>query len=111
MKQEQGSVPFLVCFPWKTLMTFPIAVQAANGHFTATVLGSPNLRAEGESRAQALERLKAVLVERVQHGELSALSIDEPSGILSLAGKYANDPTLRDICEEAYRARDAELTE
>jgi hypothetical protein len=91
-------------------MTFPIAIESGNGHFTAVVLGSPDLRAEGPTRDQAVERLKVVLTERVRHGELSVLAVEEP-GILSLAGKYAGDPTLREICAEAYRARDAEPTE
>jgi hypothetical protein len=91
-------------------MTFPIAIETKNGHFTATVLGSPELRADGSTRAQALERLKAVLAQRVQQGELSVLAVEEP-GILALAGKYAADPTLREICEEAYQIRDAVLIE
>ncbi len=91
-------------------MTFPVTIETRNGHFTATVLGSPDLSADGATRDQALARLQAVLVERVRRGELGVLNVEAP-GILALTGKYAADPTLRDICEEAYRARDAELAE
>jgi hypothetical protein len=31
-----------------------------------------------------------------------------PTGVSGLAGKYRTDPTLREICTEAYRMRDAE---
>jgi hypothetical protein len=41
------------------------------------------------------------------HGELAFLDIPFP-GIIGLAGKYADDPSLAEICEEAYKARDAE---
>jgi len=40
-------------------------------------------------------------------GELLSLDV-EPIGVSSLAGKYGTDPTLRAICEDAYRRRDAE---
>lgn len=33
----------------------------------------------------------------------------EPPGLEALFGKYAADPTLTEICEKAYRQRDAEL--
>ena len=32
-------------------------------------------------------------------------------GASELAGKYANDETLPEICAEAYRQRDAEIPE
>jgi hypothetical protein len=91
-------------------MTFPVCIEAHNGNFTATLLGSPNLRAEGATRDQALERIKGIIAERMRHGELVFVEVSSP-GLLGLAGKYADDPTLSDICEEAYRARDAELAE
>jgi hypothetical protein len=91
-------------------MTFPIAIASSNGHFTATVLGSPHLRAHGATRDQALEHLKSLLAEQVRSGELTILEVEAP-GILAVAGKYADDPTLREICEEAYRSRDAERPE
>ena len=40
-------------------------------------------------------------------GELFSLGV-EPIGVSSFAGKYGTDPTLRAICEDAYRKRDAE---
>ncbi len=91
-------------------MTFPIAIESHNGTFTASLLGSTSLRAEGATRDQALERLRAFILQRVQRGELVLLDINLP-GVSGTAGLFADDPTLRDICEEIYRARDAEVAE
>jgi hypothetical protein len=35
-------------------------------------------------------------------------SDNAPGGISALAGMFADDPTLREICEEIYRERDAD---
>jgi hypothetical protein len=53
--------------------------------------------------------LRAAIQERVRARELTSVEI-EPFGISDLAGTYRDDPTLRDICEEAYRLRDVERT-
>jgi hypothetical protein len=38
--------------------------------------------------------------------------VDVPSRAVSdIAGVFADDPSLREICQEAYRMRDAELNE
>ena len=34
--------------------------------------------------------------------------VNTSMGVTDLAGTYNTDPTLRDICAEAYRSRDAE---
>ena len=47
---------------------------------------------------------------RVQQGELVALEIGR-KGLAGLFGKYRDDPTLQDICDEAYRERDADVRE
>jgi len=41
----------------------------------------------------------------VQHGELSVLAVEEP-GILSLAGKYADDPTYLEAARLGREWRD-----
>ncbi len=43
----------------------------------------------------------------IEAGELLSLEIDT-LGISNLAGKYSTDPMLREICENAYKIRDAE---
>lgn len=90
-------------------MSFPIFVEAINGQFAASLIGAPNVRVVKPNRAQAIAGLKAEIEQRVALGELLSLEIDAVS-VSSLAGKYGSDPTLRDICDEAYQLRDAECT-
>jgi hypothetical protein len=87
-------------------MTFPVLVQQTNGQFAAVLVGAPEVRVTASTRAEALTALEAELEQRVAQGELVALEIG-PRGVSGLAGKYRDDPTLREICEEAYRQRDA----
>lgn len=89
-------------------MTFPVMIEASDERFTASVLGAPTVRAEAPTRDQAIALVKKALTKRVRQGELIFLDI-EVDGVSSLAGRFASDPTLREICEEAYRLRDAEL--
>ena len=88
-------------------MTFPIVVEAYDGQFAASLVGVPNARVVSPTRSQAIDALKAVIAQRIATGELLSLEI-ETTGISSLAGKYEADLTLRAICNEAYRLRDAE---
>jgi hypothetical protein len=88
-------------------MNFPVVVEALNGNFIASLPGVPELSVEEPTRAQAIESLRAEIRQRVEQGELLLLEVD-PIGVSSLAGKYSNDPTLREICEQAYQMRDAE---
>ena len=89
-------------------MTFPVMIEANDDRFTATILGAPAIRAEAPTRDQAIALIKKTLSERVRQGELIFLDIDA-GGLSGLAGRFASDPTLREICEEAYRLRDADI--
>jgi hypothetical protein len=89
-------------------MTVPVLVTPSNGQFVAVVVGTPEIRGAGPSRAEAIAALRKDLVQRTQQGELTWIDI-EPSGVSGLAGSFADDPTLREICAEIYRERDAEL--
>ncbi|MBW3600895.1 MAG: hypothetical protein KY475_26965 [Planctomycetes bacterium] len=44
----------------------------------------------------------------MQSGEMVSLDV-RSRGVAAVAGAGRDDPTLRDICDDAYRARDAEL--
>jgi hypothetical protein len=87
-------------------MTFPIIVEACDGQVAASLVGAPDVRAVEPTRDQAIAALKAELQRRVERGELLSLDIDVVD-ISSLAGKYSADPTLRDICDQAYQRRSA----
>ncbi len=87
-------------------MTFPVLAQPTNGQFAAALVGVPEVRATASTRAEALSALEADLERRVAQGELLALEV-RARGVSRLAGKYRDAPSLREICEEAYRQRDA----
>jgi hypothetical protein len=86
-------------------MTFPVLMEARKGHFAAALVGAPTIRAVGPTRAEALAALQTALAQRLVRGECVSLKL-APLGVSGLAGIYATDPTLRDICLEAYRTRD-----
>ena len=88
-------------------MTFPVFVEASQGQFTAQLVGAPFVQVVGTTRDQALAALRAAIQERVRTGELTFVEI-EPLAVSDLAGTYRDAPTLREICDEAYRLRDSE---
>ena len=88
-------------------MTFPVLVESCEGQFTAHLVGAPAVQVVGPTRDEALAGLRTAIQERVRTGELTSLEI-EPFGISDLARTCRDDPTLREICDEAYRLRDAE---
>ena len=89
-------------------MSFPVFVEANNGHFTASLIGVPQLSVVGMTRDQAIATLKQEIQHRIEDGQLLSLDV-APIGVSDLAGKYADDPTLREICEQAYQLRDDEV--
>lgn len=88
-------------------MTVPVLVECCDGQFAASLVGQPNVRVVRPTREEALAALAAELQNRVGRGELVMLEVPS-EGLLGLAGKYADDPTLGDICTEAYAQRDQE---
>ena len=67
----------------------------------------PEVRSVAPSRDEAIAALKSQIAGRIAQGELFSVEI-EAGGVSRLAGKYADDPTLREICSEVYEQRDAE---
>lgn len=91
-------------------MSFTITVEPENDEFRAQLLGAPDICATAKTRQQAIDTLAAQIEQRIADGQLA--TVDVPRiGVSELAGKYADDPTLREICEEAYRLRDSEKME
>ena len=63
-------------------------------------------RLKRSGAAKSAASLKTKIRQSLESGELCLLEL-EPAGLAGLAGKYESDPTLADICEEAYLARKA----
>ena len=91
-------------------MSFPIFIHQDNGHFVATLLGAPEVQVTAPTRESALAQMQSVLDQRFSVGELVFLEVPR-KGIMAIAGKYRDDPTLKDIRDEIYRERDAEPKE
>jgi hypothetical protein len=88
-------------------MTFPVVVRPSNGQFEAPLVGAPNVSAMAATREEALAKLESAISKRLEQGELVMLEVRR-RGLAGLFGKYGNDPTLREICQEAYSQRDAD---
>lgn len=91
-------------------MTFSVIVHPTAVQFEATLVGAPDVRATAATRTLALAALETLIEKRVQQGELVTLEIGR-KGLAGLFGKYRDDPTLQDICDEAYKQRDADVRE
>jgi hypothetical protein len=62
------------------------------------------------TREDALAAQESVIAKRLDQGELVALEVRR-RGLTGLLGRYRDDPTLREICEEAYQDRDGGVAE
>ena len=90
-------------------MTFSVAVHPNQGQFEATLIGAPDVCETAATREEALAKLKSTISNRIDQGELVSLEVRR--GLSGIFGKFRDDPTLREICEEAYRNRDADVRE
>ena len=86
-------------------MTVPVWVEQLNGTFTASVPGVPRVHSENASREKAIDGVRQQLRTGLASGHLVMVDVDFV-GVSGLAGTYADDPTLQEICAEAYRLRD-----
>ena len=87
-------------------MTFPILVSQSNGTFTASVLGAPQVSANGTTKEQAVSAITAVLRNRMTAGEVVLVNIPEPFPFREVSPEDA--AAWRELCEEIYRERDAQ---
>ena len=93
------------------MTNFAILIETDKKQFKASLAGALQVRVIRPSRDQAIDALKTEIEQRIALDELLTLDIDSDSAsITHLAGKYSDDPTLNDICNDAYQARDAEKT-
>jgi predicted RNase H-like HicB family nuclease len=91
-------------------MTFPVIIHSTAGQFEASLVGAPDVNARAPTREEALAKLESAISKRLDDGELVALDVRR-KGLAGLFGKFRDDPTLREICDEAYQERDADVRE
>src|SRR5262249_5255887 len=94
----------------RTAVTFPVVVHSTHGQFEASLVGEPELRATAPTRSDTLANLEAAISKRLDQCELVMLEVRR-RGLAGLFGKFRDDPTLREICEDAYKERDADMQE
>jgi hypothetical protein len=86
-------------------MTVPILVEQTDGEFCASLVGAPKLRCTGTTRSEAIAALQSELGQKVATGEL--VTVEVPLlGVSGLAGRFADDPSLKDICDQIYHQRE-----
>ncbi len=88
-------------------MTLIVRVQQTDGQLTVTVVGAPDISATAPTLSEAFAALNTTIQHRLAQGELVAMEVGL-RGVIGLAGKYRDDPTLREICKAAYQRRDSE---
>jgi len=91
-------------------MVFSVFVEQADGQFTASLVGDRSVYVVGSTREEALAAIRRELRHRIHNGELVLLDVST-GGLMSLAGKYADDPSLQEICKEAYAERERDIAE
>jgi predicted RNase H-like HicB family nuclease len=95
-------------------MQYQVFVQNPTDQtFMASVVGLPNVTANGITEKEAIDRLKGILNSQFKNGKLVTIDIDVPSEKLSEksdpwitnAGIFKDDPTFDDFLSEmeAYR--------
>jgi hypothetical protein len=87
------------------VVTVPILIQQTDGQFYASLAGSSEISCVGATRVEAVAALQTELAQRVAAQELMDLEI-QPLGVTGLAGRFHDDPTLREIRDEIYRERE-----
>ncbi len=91
-------------------MQYQVFVQNRSGnHYVATVFGLPDCVAEAPTKAQALEKAKTALLERLQQGEIVNIEVGVPASavnpLLKHAGRFKDDPTYDAVLVEIENYR------
>ena len=97
-------------------MTLNVLIKnETEGHYTATVLGLPDCKAEGAIQQQALTRLRDSVTARLTQAEVVSMEIEVTESThpwLKFAGMFNNDPLFDEVLADiaAYRRElDAEM--
>ena len=93
-------------------MNYTVCIRESNGHFTATVPLLPDCQSEGDTREEALDRLREQVVEVAAHPEFAVLQIPAPEADqqrqnpwLATAGMFEDDSLYQEMLGnvDAYR--------
>jgi hypothetical protein len=87
-------------------MTVPVWVEQTNGKFIATVLGAPQVKAEGATKEQAVAGVTKQVQHRIASGEVVIVSVPTPVPTRQYTPEEIE--AMREMCAEIYRERDAQ---
>lgn len=79
-----------------------------SGVYQATAIGLPNCRAKGATRDIALQNIKQVLTDKLNHSEIVTLKIDtsQPEHPWTkFAGMFQHDPQFEDMLKDIQTYR------
>src|SRR5262245_44051656 len=80
------------------------------GHFTAQVIGLPDLHATAATREDAIAGVEALLKKMIDTGQLVQIHIPQEHPLLKWAGRRdPNDPDERAFLEELARVKKEDL--
>jgi hypothetical protein len=89
-------------------MDLLIKLTQVNGHYSASLLGDREVRAEAPTQEEAVEGLRRQIQEQVDRSEIRTIRIDDRHPVTAMAGIFKDDPTLEEMVAEIYRQRDEE---
>jgi predicted RNase H-like HicB family nuclease len=80
------------------------SVVRINGSFVATYVTNPKIKATGQSKEEAISRLKGAILEDRSEPEIVEFDL-ELDPLAKHAQYFRDDPTLDEIVKEAYHLR------
>ena len=86
-------------------MRYNVVIESSQDRYRATVVGWPSCAATGQTRDEALARLREDLDKRLSEVEIVSLEVKGRHPILEFAGVFKDDPDFDKVQEEiaAYR--------
>ncbi len=87
-----------------------VARSEPTGQVTAQVVGVPELSANAATRADAIEQLRAKIMDWMATGQLMSIEVPCPNPLLDFPGHLdPNDPIEQEFLEELRRRRRDDL--
>jgi hypothetical protein len=88
-------------------MDLAIKLDQLNGHYSAALLGNPELHAEGPTPEEAVEAIRRRVQDEINRSRILMIHVDAHP-VVAMAGILKDDPTLDEMVAQIYRQRDEE---
>lgn len=82
--------------------------QESEKLFSAQIVGTPSLRAQGPTREEAIENLTQILHEKIDSGQIVPIPLPQEDPVLKWFGHAKDDPHFDEYLEEIRRFREEE---